>query len=249
GRCLPKKLAERDVLEDAGLCLPRQVQETHCSDVSEAEHYAEMCRYRFREYRFQETKGPQKAYAQLSELCHKWIQPKSKSAAWIADLLIIEQFLEILPHDVQTWVRRNRPDTGSKAVSLAEYFLAIKEHAQCSKLVRPPECPVREKCRAGKAGSGIMTSRTTNALSEEKLGSLHTWSHTPEHVLHCGWRGGDWLRCSHPCDTCGNPGLPHFLLHCSLFYDSNIYVNSFLMSSAVLLFSIFHQVVSSQGRI
>uniref|UniRef100_A0A8C3FGI4 SCAN box domain-containing protein n=1 Tax=Chrysemys picta bellii TaxID=8478 RepID=A0A8C3FGI4_CHRPI len=144
---------------------PKAIQETHCSEVSEAEHYAEMYRYRFREYRFQETKGPQEAYVQLSELCHKWIQPKSKSAAWIADLLIIEQFLEILPHDVQTWVRRNRPDTGSKAVSLAEYFLAIKEHAQCSKLVRPPGCPVREKCRAGKAGSGIMTSRTTNALS------------------------------------------------------------------------------------
>ncbi|XP_039379125.1 BAG family molecular chaperone regulator 4 isoform X4 [Mauremys reevesii] len=93
-----------------------------------------MCQYRFREFRFQEAEGPQEAYTQLSELCHKWIQPESKSAALIADMLIIEQFLEILPHDVQTWVRRNRPDTGSKAVSLAEYFLAIKEHAQCSTL-------------------------------------------------------------------------------------------------------------------
>uniref|UniRef100_A0A8C4VJ16 SCAN box domain-containing protein n=1 Tax=Gopherus evgoodei TaxID=1825980 RepID=A0A8C4VJ16_9SAUR len=140
------------------------------------EDCAEMCRYRFREFRFQEAEGPQEAYAQLSELCHKWIQPKSKSAALIADMLITEQFLEILPRDVQTWVRKNRPDTGSKAVSLAEYFLAIKEHAQCSTLVKFPECSVREKCRAGKAGSGIMTSRTTNALSEEKLGSLHIWS-------------------------------------------------------------------------
>ncbi|XP_043358873.1 zinc finger and SCAN domain-containing protein 12-like [Dermochelys coriacea] len=160
------------------LCLPRQVQETHCSDVSEADNYAEMCRYRFREYRFQEAEGLQEAYAHLSELCHKWIQPKSKSAARIADMLITEHFLEILPHDVQAWVRRNRPDIGSRAVSLAEYILAIKEHGQCSTLVMPPECPMREKCRAGKAGGGIMTARTTNALPDEKLGSLHTWSHS-----------------------------------------------------------------------
>ncbi|CAM5177869.1 unnamed protein product [Eretmochelys imbricata] len=137
-----------------------------------------MCWYRFREYRLQEAEGPQEAYTHLSELCHKWIQPKSTSAARIADMLITEQFLQILPHDVQAWVSRNRPDTGSRAVSLAEYILAIKEHGQCSTLVRPPECPMREKCRAGKAGGGIMTSRTTNALPDEKLGSLHTRSHS-----------------------------------------------------------------------
>ncbi|XP_054831608.1 zinc finger and SCAN domain-containing protein 21-like isoform X2 [Eublepharis macularius] len=77
----------------------------------------------FRTYRYQEARGPREACGRLWELCHQWLRPEQHSKERILELLILEQFLTVLPLEMQKHVRKGRPETCAHAVSLAEGFL------------------------------------------------------------------------------------------------------------------------------
>uniref|UniRef100_A0A803J6L6 SCAN box domain-containing protein n=1 Tax=Xenopus tropicalis TaxID=8364 RepID=A0A803J6L6_XENTR len=83
----------------------------------------ETFRQRFRAYRYSNFDGPREAYAQLHELLLKWIQPERKTGEQILEMIALEQFIEILPDKVKLWVQEHRPETSTKAISLAEDFL------------------------------------------------------------------------------------------------------------------------------
>ncbi|CAI5768405.1 finger 436-like isoform X1 [Podarcis lilfordi] len=77
----------------------------------------------FRQFCYQKAGDPQRVYRQLRELCHRWLKPKRRSKEQIMDLLILEQFLAILPHELQGWVREEGPGSCAQAVALTEDFL------------------------------------------------------------------------------------------------------------------------------
>lgn len=80
----------------------------------------EASRQRFRHFCYREVAGPHEAFSKLWELCCQWLRPKTHSKAQILELLVLEQFLTILPEDIQTWVREQRPENGEEAVALVE---------------------------------------------------------------------------------------------------------------------------------
>ncbi|XP_063574042.1 zinc finger protein 232 isoform X7 [Pongo abelii] len=64
----------------------------------------EIFRQRFRHLRYQETPGPREALSQLRVLCCEWLRPEKHTKEQILEFLVLEQFLTILPEELQSWV-------------------------------------------------------------------------------------------------------------------------------------------------
>ncbi|XP_060112404.1 zinc finger and SCAN domain-containing protein 16-like isoform X2 [Heteronotia binoei] len=80
-------------------------------------------RQNFRHFRYQEAEGPREACSRLRGLCHCWLEPESRTKEQIIELLILEQFLTVLPEEMQDWVQEYHPKTCIQAVALAEHYL------------------------------------------------------------------------------------------------------------------------------
>ncbi|XP_060094194.1 zinc finger and SCAN domain-containing protein 16-like [Heteronotia binoei] len=80
-------------------------------------------RQQFRRFCYQEASGPREVFLQLQHLCHQWLKAEQQTKEQILEQLILEQFLNILPREMQTWVKERGPVTCNRAVALAEDFL------------------------------------------------------------------------------------------------------------------------------
>ncbi|XP_012590102.1 PREDICTED: zinc finger and SCAN domain-containing protein 26 [Condylura cristata] len=77
------------------------------------------CR-QFRQLRYEETAGPREALGRLRELCRLWLRPETHTKEQILELLVLEQFLTILPGELQAWVRGQHPASSEEAVAVVE---------------------------------------------------------------------------------------------------------------------------------
>ncbi|XP_051823791.1 zinc finger protein 75A [Antechinus flavipes] len=80
----------------------------------------ESYRQRFRSFQYQESAGPQETLSQLRELCLQWLQPEIHTKEQILELLLLEQFMNILPEKTKTKVLKHSPMSIKEAVTLVE---------------------------------------------------------------------------------------------------------------------------------
>lgn len=102
-----------------------KVEEDHGWDQESSPHGhstpgQELFRLRFRKLCYQETQGPREALIQLRALCHQWLRPDLNSKEQILELLVLEQFLSILPTELQALVKEHQLESGEEVVTLLE---------------------------------------------------------------------------------------------------------------------------------
>lgn len=83
---------------------------------------SETCREHFRRFCYQDVGGPEEALSRLRELCRRWLRPEVHSKEQILELLVLEQFLTILPPELQAWVRKHCPESGEEAAAIVRAF-------------------------------------------------------------------------------------------------------------------------------
>ncbi|XP_003829715.1 zinc finger protein with KRAB and SCAN domains 3 isoform X1 [Pan paniscus] len=108
--------------EDQMELLVIKVEEEEAGFPSSPDLGSEGSRERFRGFRYPEAAGPREALSRLRELCRQWLQPEMHSKEQILELLVLEQFLTILPGNLQSWVREQHPESGEEVVVLLEYL-------------------------------------------------------------------------------------------------------------------------------
>uniref|UniRef100_A0A671EBE5 SCAN box domain-containing protein n=1 Tax=Rhinolophus ferrumequinum TaxID=59479 RepID=A0A671EBE5_RHIFE len=79
----------------------------------------ETSRQRF-QFGYSDSAGPREALNQLRELCCQWLRPEVYTKEQILELLVLEQFLAILPKKLQAWLREHQPENGEEAVAMLE---------------------------------------------------------------------------------------------------------------------------------
>ncbi|KAM6148704.1 zinc finger protein 396 [Erethizon dorsatum] len=80
----------------------------------------ETCRLQFRHFGYSDSAGPRETLSQLRGLCNRWLRPELHTKEQILELLVLEQFLAILPEELQAWLQRHQPENGEEAVTLLE---------------------------------------------------------------------------------------------------------------------------------
>uniref|UniRef100_G3VM18 Uncharacterized protein n=1 Tax=Sarcophilus harrisii TaxID=9305 RepID=G3VM18_SARHA len=102
----------------------------------------EAWRQRFRLFGHRgEAAGPREALARLRELCRRWLRPDLHSKEQMLELLVLEQFLSLLPGQVQARVRERRPQRGEEVLGLLERLdHGLEENALWGAPVPSPGC-------------------------------------------------------------------------------------------------------------
>ncbi|XP_043849770.1 zinc finger and SCAN domain-containing protein 20-like [Dromiciops gliroides] len=81
---------------------------------------SEASRQHFRQFQYGESTQPHEVLFQLRELCHLWLKPEKRTKEQILELLVLEQFLSILPQELQAWVWDHHPKNAEEVVTVVE---------------------------------------------------------------------------------------------------------------------------------
>uniref|UniRef100_A0A8C0XGJ4 Zinc finger protein with KRAB and SCAN domains 2 n=1 Tax=Castor canadensis TaxID=51338 RepID=A0A8C0XGJ4_CASCN len=131
----------------------------------------------FRQFSYEEVTGPHEAFSKLWELCCRWLKPEMRSKEQILELLVIEQFLTILPEKIQAWAQKQCPESGEEAVALVVHL--EKETGSLREQVSSPvhsekQVPLAALWEVADLRNPEQVETHPRVVSLEEAGSLHS---------------------------------------------------------------------------
>ncbi|XP_039723145.1 piggyBac transposable element-derived protein 1 isoform X3 [Pteropus medius] len=150
----------------------------------------EHCRLRFRGFRYPEARGPREALRRLRQLCRLWLRPETHSKEQIVELLVLEQFLAVLPAELRARVRGRCPESGEEALAALEdaetdadtrdaaQQASVKTEEAAAQALVPEQWPhlrLAQRNLCGDSASEKVTS--LSQMSKEASWSVLTFSH------------------------------------------------------------------------
>ncbi|XP_072479888.1 zinc finger and SCAN domain-containing protein 29 [Notamacropus eugenii] len=142
---------------------------------------SETFRQRFRRFHYQEVAGPREAFSQLWELCCRWLRPEVRTKEQILETLVLEQFLTVLPGEIQTWVQEHRPESGEEAVTLVEDLEREPKRPECPVAVPVKGQEVRaEKVTPLRSPLQLLSVQQEAGESQPKAVAKKEWASCPE---------------------------------------------------------------------
>ncbi|XP_015980195.1 zinc finger and SCAN domain-containing protein 21 isoform X1 [Rousettus aegyptiacus] len=133
----------------------------------------EMFRQRFRQFGYHDTPGPREALSQLRVLCCEWLRPEIHTKEQILELLVLEQFLTILPRELQAWVQEHCPESAEEAVTLLEDL--EQELDEPGQQVSPPPNKQKQVWEMSSSGTAKESLSDTQPQSLQTSPKYESW--------------------------------------------------------------------------
>ncbi|XP_049745585.1 zinc finger protein 215 [Elephas maximus indicus] len=139
---------------------------------------SEASRQKFRQFQYLEAAGPYESLSQLWKLCIQWLRPEIHTKNQILELLVLEQFLTILPEEVRTWVKLQHPKSSEEVVTHLEDVIEMlkDEDLPCKDSILQKESIKEEETEAdsmtGKSQEPVTFKDVVVEFTEEEWGQL-----------------------------------------------------------------------------